>query len=326
MVIGRKAGALSESGISVWIQKLGLSFDEAARPKAKPTPAAPRRAKTIPLDEEAEMRKENLVDLIPAYKSEYLTRKDDGLSWGRFQEALHDNDLMLGLTERFVFPQIFAAEGGFEMAPGGSAVGGIMNDTMGALLKDKRDDPFVQKLRADCKLQLAGRSPDELTGGLSPDLLPRLYVYDLDKRFRALPQGRRALEDVGNHYAAASMADTLFRFGDRGGAHILAAAVNKLSKGKEGFTPIQNPDLVGPVIFKAYSDLAKNPATLQPLLDAVAEERGNAVAKQAQLPKFQKFAGSLIAGEAKRSEHFRFAEREGLNVSVQRNIPAPSPG
>ncbi len=204
--------------------------------------------------------------------------------WNTIHDVL-DKNPKTSDTKKHVYRNVWAAEGGLKKDPSGSAVAGILDKT---LADAKKNPKFADRLK-DIE------TPSDLKD--HPELVPDIYDAYFDENLKEIG-GSAGLDKVGNKYAAAAMGDTVFRHGRYGGAKILRNAVDDVleSQGKEPLKiDLSNGEelVVGEKILGGYSQLAKNPATLGPLLDAVAEGR--------KKDKTEK-------GDLLRADYFRFEE------------------
>lgn len=298
--------------------------DREAGPLPDPVCAAP-----FPPEPKAERT-------MPSYRNGILDRENGEENWNAIHDALRDDPHRTGFSEaeKFFYPHIWAAEGGMRRAPGGSAIGGIMNWLVRDLKRDDNPDPFVQKLKEDA-------SHLKTTTGVTPELLTRFYAYFFDSVLRGLPDGRKAFERVGNLHAASALADTLFRFGPTGGAELIRDAVNTTGEGRPGFTPVELAEenghgLLGPQVFDAYSKLARDPEQVPWLLANLAAAR--IVKTDALAPnitrvtwtnKGKRMIANYRAGERARSIFFAYlpemAEMSRLRQARQEKNCPPAP-
>lgn len=200
----------------------------------------------------------------PAYKAGIFAKQPG--AWEGFNKAV-GNLPKVSSAEKFAYGQIFAAEGGNIKDPAGSAVAGIL-----------------QKTLDDARGRVPGLSNARTPGDLRPDQQAALYRDYLNQAL-AQAGGYQALNGIGSDYAAAVLADTLFRFGPSGGASIIQSAINSVAPGS-----VQVGGGMGPQTMAVYIQLAANPATLWQLLKAIGDERDL----------------KLKGKEADRNDQFRF--------------------
>ena len=80
------------------------------------------------------------------------------------------------------------------------------------------------------------------------------------------------MENVGNPYAAAELADVLFTEGSPAAVPKIVDSINEV-RASQGLPPIASSTRIDKSILKAYSDLAGDPNTCGALMDAVAKRR-----------------------------------------------------
>jgi hypothetical protein len=162
----------------------------------------------------------------------------------------------LNNTEIIAFRKIFAMEGGFRTVYHSDTMAGI---TSKALAAAKNDPKIADKLK-DIHV------PTDLKG--HPELVLDIYKSYFEASLAGI--GKYGLVSVGNVYAAAALADTIFREGRGGGTHILRLTVEAMGAKIDRKRPAFIQD-----IFSAYSQFAKDSATLGKLLDNLAIARKN---------------------------------------------------
>ena len=128
-----------------------------------------------------------------------------------------------------------------------------------------------------------------LEGIATPNLLTlpqraAIYREYFDRALRTVG-GHKALEAVGNPFAASALADTLFRFGTGGGTKLIQQALNRVIPGVAGVD-----SQMGPGTFGVFRDFASEPATRGRLLDALQQTRSK----------------KLDGLEEDRNQHFRY--------------------
>ncbi|CCG42004.1 lysozyme family protein [Magnetospirillum molischianum] len=143
---------------------------------------------------------------------------------------------------------------------------------------------ILQKTLDDARGRVPGLGRSRTPGDLTPDQQAALYRDYLNQAL-ARAGGYQALNGIGNDYAAAVLADTLFRFGPGGGARIIQAAINAVVPDSVNIDGVMRPQTLA-----IFSRLASDPAMLRQLLDAVANIRDR----------------RLDGKEADRTDHFRF--------------------
>lgn len=193
--------------------------DAASRYRAGGNPAKPYAVVASNNPHVPALSSTNQIPPVPAYKKWFVQKED----WKRFHNQLNDPSAMPGLTdaERYAYPQVFAAEGGMGKSsdPKVTAIAGINKPYLKQLEQDAAFKPAAaelwQKLGGD-----SGLRPDKLT----PEDVVLIYRYDFDERLKKAG-GSAALDQIGNPYAAATMADTLFRHGAGAGGNIIRTAI-----------------------------------------------------------------------------------------------------
>lgn len=214
------------------------------------------------------------VSRVPDYKRYVFRNWNPKRTWEGFQEALRKHS-GLGETQRFVFGEIFGAEGGIKEAPGGSASSGIMVETLQAVQRVLPDDQELGSVNRPINLTF--------------DQRVKVYEHDLGVRLRGLG-GVKGLADLGDPFMAAALSDSLFRHGRKGGSFLVQLALNKVRfrRNEPSITPDGGP---GPEMLEALLVTAADTEAANEFLDELAELR-----KQKE------------PGEADRMEHFRFLE------------------
>lgn len=156
-------------------------------------------------------------------------------------------------TEKFVYGQIYAAEGGDQVDSKSQASSGITPQT----LEDARKVGAIPGLD---KVQSPGELNAEQRAGVM-----RWYF---DKTL-ARAGGSAALDKINDRLAAANLADTLFRHGSSGGATLIQKAINDVN----GNNKLKVDGGMGPDTLKAYTDLLAKPETRNKLLNKLAKLR-----------------------------------------------------
>ena len=153
-------------------------------------------------------------------------------------------------SELFAYGQIYAAEGGNTKDPLGSASSGILQKTL-------------DSARGRMPGLLGVKTPSNLT----PDQRAAIY-RDYINQALARVGGYQALSGIGNDYAAAVLADVLYRDGTTGGANIVRAAINQISP--NSVTPTGRIDQA---TLDIVARLASAPAGLAQFLKAIGDMR-----------------------------------------------------
>jgi|GEM_PF-2736151 len=228
--------------------------------------------KKNPKAEEQEKHVTPLVPL-PEAKKEVFKNNDD---WERFNDLVAERPGSNG-TEQVIYPLIFAWEGGFDEGKNG-AYGGITRS-------------FLELAQAPGKIASAekavpGIGDVENPSDLSNEQVVRLYRWYFDDALQNVQvtkknddgteehfSGHHVLEVVGNPYAAAALADTLFNLGAPAATTMIIDAINQTLK-DQGLPEIsrysasgQKITWISQSVFDAYKKLASNPDTCGQLLD-----------------------------------------------------------
>ncbi|CCG42730.1 hypothetical protein [Magnetospirillum molischianum] len=158
-----------------------------------------------------------------------------------------------GDNEKFVYGQIYAAEGGNAVDPASGASSGITRQTL-IDAQNAGAVPGLDKVR----------QPKDLTA----DQRAGIMRWYFDNSLRKVG-GSAALETVGDPQTAAALADTLYRHGSTGGANLIRAAIS----GVDGNADIQKSGSVDSATFSAVTKLAANPESRDKLLNKLADLR-----------------------------------------------------
>lgn len=205
----------------------------------------------------------------PAYQASVFQQQPG--AWDKFNAAL---DRLPGAsdTEKFVYGQTYGAEGGNAVDPASGASSGILRSTLGA----------AQKAGVP---GLAGITDPK---DLNADQRAQIMRWNADQAFRTVDRsqpGHNVLDAIGDPYAAAALHDTMYRFGNSGGAEIVQQAINDVQKGR-----VVQDGQMGPGVLQAYREMVQNPATRPQVLDKLGDERSQ----------------KLQDDEVSRNEYFRF--------------------
>lgn len=180
---------------------------------------------------------------VPDYKADVVD-EDDFHDFNRAATELPGQTD----TQTYCFRETFAAEGGMDENKSG-VVAGIKQQTL--------DDAID-----------AGAVDENTTmKNMTPEQAATLYHYQLDYCLERVG-GSAALDGVGDKQAAAALCDTLFQFGDNGGADVIRRAVDAVT-GKSS----EETGRLGKGYYEKYCQLAQNPQTRQALSDKLAEQR-----------------------------------------------------
>ncbi|ARJ64899.1 hypothetical protein WV31_04020 [Magnetospirillum sp. ME-1] len=212
----------------------------------------------------------NLLDqaaAAPAWKAEVFANQPG--AWRGFTGAVAGLP-EVGDAEAFSYGEIFAAEGGIAVDPTSryKTSSGI---TIGTLRDAMAGVPGLEGIATPNLLTLPQRAA--------------IYRDYFDRALRGVDGGHRALEAIGNPFAASALADTLFRFGPKGGTEMIQRALDQVMPGVVGLD-----GRMGPGTFGVYREFATNPATRGQLLDALQRIRSK----------------KLDGLEEDRNQHFRY--------------------
>jgi hypothetical protein len=195
---------------------------------------------------------------VPWYRSEAI----DPAAWATWAATLNE-DPSIGPTQRRVFLEIFAAEGGFEPASDNPAatVAGMTGGTDGVL---RTLAPGL---------------------GLSTDVSPRdLTVLQLIAAYRAYFDqdaalgrvgGSARLEQISDIAAAVLLADTLFRNGTGTGVDIIQGAINAVSPGR-----VREDGIFGEESLGAYLELMADRETRELLRNEIQSRRNDDIREE----------------------------------------------
>ena len=115
----------------------------------------------------------------------------------------------------------------------------------------------------------AGITADSKPKDLNPEELVRVYEgFMRQSYYLGRVGGLEALDSLRDVEVAASLFDTLFRNGNRGGGNAIRKAINTVDPGR--VAPSGDLDMD---TFEAYRAFTDDCDTRQQLLDALAEER-----------------------------------------------------
>lgn len=189
----------------------------------------------------------------PEWKKDTLNAQGD--AWKNFNTAVGK---LSGVSdnEKFVYGQIYAAEGGDHIDPNSNASSGITPQT----LEDARKAGAVP-----------GLDKVQNPGDLSTDQRAGVMRWYFDKTM-ARAGGSAALDKINDKLAAGALADTLYRHGSSGGATLIQKAINRVN----GNQNLKVDGGMGNDTLKAYSDLLSKPETRNKLLNELAEMRDRA--------------------------------------------------
>jgi lysozyme family protein len=234
---------------------------------------------------------------VPAYKSGVFTNpaKNPPGTFQKFTGAV-GNLAGATATETRIYQEIFAAEGGVDVAPNGASSGitrTTLDDTIrrgefGAVPQGTRPDQLTIDQRAAFYRayfdDVLGAAAAALSTGRGPQG-PTLKGHDL-------------LNEISNPFAAAAIADALFHHGRGAGTRVIQQAIKDVNP----TDPIGIDGKIGPKTFEALLATVSDPAKMAPLLDALAIRRAQLLQHEASRQRRQ----SAAAGDLARVKHFRF--------------------
>ncbi|MBF0177819.1 MAG: hypothetical protein HQL63_13375 [Magnetococcales bacterium] len=224
---------------------------------------------------------------IPAYKKEYFKSKEKQEEWRRFHEEVNQ---LPGVTpvEVKTYMEMFAAEGGMAKAPGGSAFGGVKQDTLDGMIQGG----YVTNI-----------PPGTKTTELTISQMAEAYRGYFDQTFRAIGR-HEVLNQIGNETTTVVVADTIFRHGSRGGSEILQDAINKVPGRKT-----ESDGVLGSETLNTIKDIAKDPVDNKVFLKKIVDFRNVNVYgwKEKKLP-----TGDVIKTPKKGPESERFDHMSGF--------------
>ena len=219
---------------------------------------------------------------VPAYKSFVFQKKPaEWPDWHRALDGLKDDrgQKSLSKAERFIYGEIFAAEGGAEKDTRSSAFGGVTDGTL-EMIKDK-----------ETSLDPVNRSQDLTTEQLA--VAYRGYFKAVLKSYG----GRAALNKLTDQKTAATFSDTLFMHGTGEGAEVVKYGIQDV-------IDTLTPDETLRLDLRPLTDATGRPDTMHNLQRLDAAGFGPAVRdaiteQRLDVKKWPK-------GEQERIEHFRF--------------------
>lgn len=189
----------------------------------------------------------------PEWKKDTLNAQGD--AWKSFNASIGK---LSGVSdnERFVYGQIFAAEGGNAVDPNSGASSGVTKQT----LEDARNAGAVPGLDKV-------KSPGDLTADQRAGIMRWYFDKTMEKA-----GGSAALDKIGDKLAAGALADSLYRHGSSGGTKLIQDAINRVNGNKD----LKVDGGMGKDTFDAYSKLVSNPEARDKLLNTLADLRDTA--------------------------------------------------
>lgn len=172
-------------------------------------------------------------------------------AWESFNKSV--DGLGVSDTEKFVYGQVYAAEGGNAVDGKSQASSGILPSTLEAA-KASGKIPGLDKVPA----------PKDL----SPDQRAAVMKWYFDGALRTVG-GSQMLDWVGDRTAAGALADTLYRHGGAGGTRLIQKAINSVNRD----TSVSEDGKMGPQTFNEFQRLVNDPKTREDLWDKLADLR-----------------------------------------------------
>jgi hypothetical protein len=220
---------------------------------------------------------------VPAYK-EQIVLQPEWRDWHKSLDGLKDDRGLKGLSkaERFIYGEIFAAEGGAKKDDASSAFGGIT------------DRAFIDAKIHESSLDPVNRPEDLTTEQLA--VAYRGYFKAVLKSYG----GWAALNKLADQKTAATFSDTLFMHGAGDGEDIVKFGI-------QGVIEKLTPEETSRLGLRPLTDATKRADTMDDLQRLDAAGLGPAVrdAITEQRLDFDKWS----KGEERRIEHFRFPDR-----------------
>ena len=244
------------------VELLRAQSEAGATPDPPATDAEPNGALPPPTKAVGEQ------DTPPPNKTEFFDKKNPQGTWDDFRNKVTslpntpDNG-------KYSIVEIFGQEGGRASDPNGTASSGITQTT---LAQSRRDG-------------IPGLGDITQPSKLSNEQTATVMRHWLDKGL-GQAGGIGALDAINDNHAAAAMADTIYREGATGGANLIRDAINNVQPGATSEMGGLKPSDIN-----TYTNLAANPDTRGPLLDALGD------ARDGKRPN-----------EMSRNDHFRYQE------------------
>ena len=232
---------------------------------------------------------------VPAYKAGVFTNpaKNPPGTFQRFTGAV-GNLAGATATETRIYQEIFAAEGGVDVAPNGASSGitrTTLNDTIdrrrfGAVPRGTRPD----QLTIDQRAAFYRAYFDDVLGETAVGLAKQRNINP------GTVEGHDLLNEVSNPFAAAAIADALFHHGRGAGTRVIQQAIVDVRPGS-----LKDIDgRMGPKTFEALQRIVADPNMMPLLLNALATRRAELLRREAR-----RRGQSAAGGDLNRVEHFR---------------------
>lgn len=145
-----------------------------------------------------------------------------------------------------------------ERAPGGSAVGGMLQSTLDRLV----DQGFVESIQQ-------GTKTDQLTSKQLAESY-RGYFDDVLKTVNRSQPGHRTLMDINDPLGQALFADTMFREGRGQGPTLIQQAIKIVDP-----TAPKPDGMMGPDTYRRYKNLLQDQKTRKQVINALLDVRLN---------------------------------------------------
>lgn len=189
----------------------------------------------------------------PDWKKDTLSAQGD--AWTKFNDAVGK---LPGISdnERFIYGQLFAAEGGNAIDPNSGASSGITKQT----LEDARAANVVPGL---AKV----KSPSTLNADQRAGIMR--WYFDT---WMAQAGGHAALDKIDDQLAAGALADTMYRHGNSAGTKLIQQAINQVNGNKA----LAVDGGMGMETLAAYTNLLSAPESRNQLLHKLADLRDTA--------------------------------------------------
>ena len=204
----------------------------------------------------------------PAYRNDVFKgeRRIEWDDWSRIVEL----DPTLSSAEKKAFHDIFAAEGGMKKAPGGSAVAGILQDTLDKLiLKEKLNDLVSRKGKVIDTEDLDFHDVKDIYKGFFNQIFEGpAKTYNAKNPKRTI-QGYQILSLIGDDKVSSSVADILFREGPAKGTEIIQKAIKLSDPTKD----TGKGAAFGTMTLQALQEISKEPEKVKNFLKFSANAR-----------------------------------------------------
>lgn len=218
------------------------------------------------------------LDAPPPYRAGVFQQSDNIGIWQDFR-MLTDRLPQVSDNERFAYPLIFAAEGGYQTDKKSYAASGVLPSTLSRLHQADAGRAIQDKPR-----RLEGIDPAKPPEDLTLGERAQVYRAVIDEGLEPAG-GIAALNRMPDREAAAALADTFFMHGGARGTKdgksndirdsgpvIAQKAVREVQQ-RIGQEPIALDGRFGPKSLDAFRDLSDDPETRRMLLEELARQR-----------------------------------------------------